>query len=601
MRSIPLVDHSIDPRHPFRPSCIGPFRQQVTVNGNKRSCICYIPEHVRSSAAGIFVLPKNGVTAEEMLSGSNWADLAETDKSAERMVIYFLEPSEKGWNPDEPSEDIAYVQEVFLLASGRTMCCIHESKNYLVGYGDGGAIAQMAAMYNPAVWAGVVSVNAPELNKKLVDKIGGEPCVDLGGYEDSAGIYGYLKRDFTVPAWIISQRPAAETAAGTTAAYWRNCAGTSDTPVWLKPDLPAYVRTNPAPWGSDQEKEAFRVWVSQMPDMTEDYGNNLNLRLWTEFLYHVRRWRADPGGDLRITYDPSTDPRMEYHCEEIGGWMREYYLYVPASVHAAPAKAVPLVFAVHGYSCSGEIYIGNSEWFKVAEERGFLVCFPSAAHGYLRIQGSHNSAVSENDTELPAWNILDQTAVGPDEPEFFKEMIRRISARYAVDGARIFATGHSMGSLMVQYLGMALPEVFAAIAPCSGVLFAGADVVFSSKQAVKSRAPIQIPVWMFGGEREEWLLDGIPTAENKTGQTIYIWWGLNGMPGETPKDFEAHRTDHGRWLDYSFNVNSIPMIRYTCVEGMPHATMTEMSYRIWDEFFGKISRNADGSILFASE
>ena len=601
MRTIPLVDHSIDPRNPFHPSFIGPIQQQVTVNGRKRFCICYIPEHVRSSAAGIFVLPKSGVTAAEMLSRSNWADLAESDKSAEKMIVFFLEPDKNGWNPDKPSEDIAYVHEVYLLASGRSMCCIHESKNYLVGYGDGGAIAQITAMHDPVVWAGVVSVNAPELKENLVKKIGDEPCVDLDGYEDSAGKYGYRKHDFTVPAWIISQRSVAEAAGGTTAAYWRNCAGTSDKPVWQKPDVLAYVRTDPAPWGSDQEKEAFRVWVSQMPDMTEDYGNNLNLRLWTEFLYHVRRWRADPGGDLRITYDPSTDLHMEYYYEEIGGWMREYYLYVPSSVRAAPAKAVPLVFAIHGYSCSGEIYIGNSEWFKAAEERGFLVCFPSAAHGYLRIRGSQSSVVSENDTELPAWNILDQTAVGPDELEFFREMIQRISARHAVDRARIFATGHSMGSLMAQYLGMALPELFAAIAPCSGVLFADADIVFSKKQAVRNRAPIQIPIWMFGGEREEWLLDGIPTAENKTGQTIYIWWGLNRMLKERPADFEAYRTVHGRWMDYCFKVNDIPMIRYTCVEGMPHATMTEMSYRIWDEFFDKITRNADGSINFASQ
>lgn len=598
MRTIPLVDHSIDPRRPFHPSFIGPIQQQVTVNGRKRFCICYMPEHVRSSAAGIFVLPKSGVTAAEMLSRSNWADLAETDRSAERMIIYFLEPDENGWNPDEPSVDIAYVHEVYLLASGRSMCCIHESKNYLVGYDDGGAIAQMTAMHDPAVWAGVVSVNAPELNEKFVKEIGDEPCINLNGYEDSEGAYGYRKHDFTVPAWIISQRPVAETACGATAAYWRNCAGISDEPAWLRPDVLAYVRTSPAPWGCDQEKEAFRVWVSQMPNMTEDYGNNVNLRLWTEFLCHVRRWRADPGGDLRTTYDPAADPRMEYHYEEIGGWMREYYLYVPTSVRAAPAKPAPLVFAVHGYSCSGEIYIGNSEWFKVAEERGFLVCFPSAAHGYLRIRGSHSSVVSENDTELPAWNILDQSAVGPDELEFFQEMIRRISARHAVDRARIFATGHSMGSLMAQYLGMALPELFAAIAPCSGVLFADTDIIFPRKQTVRNRLPFQVPVWMFGGEREEWLLDGTPTAENKTGQTIYIWWDLNRMPEERPVDFEVYRTDRGRWLDYCFEKNGMPMIRYTCVEGMPHATMTEMSYRIWDEFFGKISRNTDGSIIF---
>ena len=40
-----------------------------------------------------------------------------------------------------------------------------------------------------------------------------------------------------------------------------------------------------------------------------------------------------------------------------------------------------------------------------------------------------------------------------------------------------------------------------------------------------------------------------------------------------------------------------PMVNFTWVDYMPHATMTEMSFRIWEEFFSKFSR-VDGEIKY---
>ena len=69
---------------------------------------------------------------------------------------------------------------------------------------------------------------------------------------------------------------------------------------------------------------------------------------------------SEPGGSLRLTQDPVRDLGMEYRYEPVDGWMREWYVYIPQRVRQHPEKKVPLVFAVHGYSCTGEIYAGNS-------------------------------------------------------------------------------------------------------------------------------------------------------------------------------------------------------------------------------------------------
>ena len=39
------------------------------------------------------------------------------------------------------------------------------------------------------------------------------------------------------------------------------------------------------------------------------------------------------------------------------------------------------------------------------------------------------------------------------------------------------------------------------------------------------------------------------------------------------------------------------MVGYTWVDYMPHATMPEMSFRIWEEFFSKFSRE-DGKVVY---
>lgn len=53
-----------------------------------------------------------------------------------------------------------------------------------------------------------------------------------------------------------------------------------------------------------------------------------------------------------------------------------------------------------------------------------------------------------------------------------------------------------------------------------------------------------------------------------------------------------------RWNDWNYRKNGIPMVRFTGIDYYPHGTNPEMSFRIWEEFFSKFSRNADGSICY---
>ena len=206
------INHAIDPLQPLRPSVVGLLEKTFEINGVERRLLIYIPEGVRASTSGVFVLGDDGVTARQLYEKSNWAELADTDEYKEKFIVFYLEPEAGTWHIEAPENDLAYMHAVWCLSHARDEFCIHEAKAYLAGYGAGGAMAQMMAMDEPALYAGVASVAAAPVPEAYFTAKREERCVLLNGYEDPNGKYGYLKKDFTVPAWIISDVPVEETA-----------------------------------------------------------------------------------------------------------------------------------------------------------------------------------------------------------------------------------------------------------------------------------------------------------------------------------------------------------------------------------------------------
>ncbi len=426
--------YEIDPKDPLKPLYQGTFEQTVTVGGKQRRYLVYIPEGARPSTAGVFVLPENGKTADDLWRESGWRMIADTEETKEKLILFFLEPENGKWQFDEPygkpDGDVAYIDAVYLAGTQRFKFCVHESKFYLTGCREGGVMANMAAMYNPAVWAGVVSVGGSEVPEDYRKAAAADFCTNLDGFIDETHRLGLKKGEIPMPAWVIDDPEVPTGTDNGTAVYWRASCGITETGHQAAPDVMEYVRTEEPPYAPNQEKQAFRVCTSAIAGASADYANPLLRRIWKDFLYRQRRWMSGPGGDLRVTKDPVADLGMEYHYEGIGGWMREWYVYVPEQVKAQPEQPVPSVFAMHGYTCAGEIYAGNSEWYKVADKHGFIVVHPSATPGQMLMS---NQACDPDNVPLPAWNFMHNAPDGPDELEFFRAMLEKTCAAHAID------------------------------------------------------------------------------------------------------------------------------------------------------------------------
>ena len=194
----------IDPEQPYLPLHYGIIEQFVTIGGHKRRFLMYIPDGVRESCPGVLVLGGNGRTADDLLRESGWCALADAQPEREKFVTVFLEPLDGVWNTKEPygtpDGDAAYVNEVYLMAGQRYLCCIHESKFYLSGTREGGVIAQMAAMSNPAVYAGLVSVGGSAVSPEYMAAAAQDYCTNMDGFVDEAHRKNIRKGEVPMPA-----------------------------------------------------------------------------------------------------------------------------------------------------------------------------------------------------------------------------------------------------------------------------------------------------------------------------------------------------------------------------------------------------------------
>ncbi len=118
-----------------------------------------------------------------------------------------------------------------------------------------------------------------------------------------------------------------------------------------------------------------------------------------------------------------------------------------------------------------------SQWNWLADEKGFIVVYPSGV-GYPK----HWRVTP---------SVADPSAVTK-ELQFFEDLIDKLSAEYAIDPARIFASGLSNGGGMSVRLAYNLPNRIAAIGSVAGAYLvdlkaclSGVPVIFLHGKADK--------------------------------------------------------------------------------------------------------------------
>jgi polyhydroxybutyrate depolymerase len=134
------------------------------------------------------------------------------------------------------------------------------------------------------------------------------------------------------------------------------------------------------------------------------------------------------------------------------GVNRNYLLHVPPGyTHTRP---VPLVLNIHAYSSDATYQETSSNMDATADTNGFVVAYPNSDTGSWNAGACCGESRDANN----------------DDVQFFRNVVADIESKICVDPSRIYATGMSNGGFTSHYVGCNASDLFAAIAPVSGML-----------------------------------------------------------------------------------------------------------------------------------
>jgi poly(3-hydroxybutyrate) depolymerase len=257
---------------------------------------------------------------------------------------------------------------------------------------------------------------------------------------------------------------------------------------------------------------------------------------------------------------------MDYVTMDVDGVKREFYVYVPESVKSGAFTNVPVVFAHHGGGGCGEEFAGRSGGDKLAEERHFIVVFPTGS----RSNDSFNARTT--------WKISDMA--------FFEQARAYVIEHYSADSTRIYTTGQSMGCVMSLMIALTRPDLVAAAAATSALTDP------NSLEGVDTET--LIPLMLSVGEKDQYFVEGgmnygqLPDA--------FAYW--RGRYGITATEEDTYTYQNGNFHGYDFkNSQGITLLREQWVTGKIHAMLPDEIYTLYD-FLSAFSRLEDGTLLY---
>lgn len=562
------VTYTFDPANPYEGVMKGLFDDVpiATESGDTGVASIYLAQGLEPWAPAVIVLTPDNTTAKAFAAGETglaWRAVADEQK----IGLAFLEPEGgKSWNvalSETGRDDAAVLSQLYMTMRSKAVSNVapfsmDKTHVGLVGYGEGGAAALLCGAQTATEFSAICAVDATAVSAEAMDAVGDKLVLPFPA-DSTRGVVemDVQAHDVETPVWFAGSAEANPAAL----AYYVKAAH-------AKPAEP----NEHAQAVYQGENEAVRIFVSEK---AADPA-----ALYSAFLSKTNRFMAmQDGGRVAFTTD-FTQPQIVIAEEEIGGEPRRTITYVPASYD--PKQATPLVLAIHGYTASAQSTLEESRWHDLAEEYGFIVIFP---------QGLVREAAAMGNIPATCWVAGGFAAVFGDvdpmvDVHFLNAVLDKAQETYNIDATRIYATGHSNGSMMTWELGARETGRFAAIAPV------GAMTVPSGEFA----SDALLPTWSFMGEYDG---AGMALTEGSDNVATLSAWNAHNGTDESQAVFSNEHD--GQWQTVTFkNADGVPLTRFTGILRTAHIYMPEESEAIWD-FFSQYSRQADGTLLYKGE
>jgi poly(3-hydroxybutyrate) depolymerase len=257
-----------------------------------------------------------------------------------------------------------------------------------------------------------------------------------------------------------------------------------------------------------------------------------------------------------------------------GEYLQTWFEYLPDEVvqKTAPPRTVPLILANHG---------GGDDPRQFIEEIGLLPL--AGSERFAMVAPEHQN-------------------IGPVLSESLPALVQYMLATYpALDPARVYVTGYSMGGAATLRAVNGKPSLFAAAVPMAAAPYTGTPEEVAQFQ--KAHLPVMFTTSSFdlGGafDQTRGTIAGGYQAQ------LNLFLGYNGMEKIAAYDFEAYPVngfkadrmvrvrlngEYDSYLWYLNDAGGVPMVALSYTTNLQHALYPEYGRIAW-EFFKRYSRD----------
>ena len=544
-------------KEPYGTAYKGLFRQTVDMNGTGREIITFVPDDYFPLHKGALIFIPAGISAEDFVNASKWVEIAKKNS----ICLVFLTADKKWGKPETENE---FIYKAFNQAFHSTGV-INFDQKYAVGYGDSATFLAKYLAYHSLLLAGAVLFGPEDMPKAAVSK---------------------ARDTHRLPIWVVNEK-GSETPVLTEYYKKRNLC----LDEHLKNDWARVYNERMLPADEDERTQACsRVWVSEVKNAKELYKN----AAWTERAYMdflIRRYHHDHLSTTQLKVNFTLDEigvkvfkkRMP-HASFAEPQERIWSVYAPSDY--TPDHAYPMVVVSHGFECTHDLMIKNTDFWKIAEHRKFIAVFTQA----LPNTGSNYG--------LPRWRsdgLAPQRAFRmsrkPDSKEefqseinYFRTVVEDVKKHYNIDASRIYCTGHSNGSIMTYGLSMEMGDVFAASAQIGASCWQFDSIDDMPKDHYR------MPALNLSCENDRW--------KDPYNKEDPLYWELlwRRVENGVDPDAEPFVLDNGTVITYVWNnPDGIPVVKFAIYRDSNHSFHSGIAWYVWDEFLSNYSRGEDGT------